>query len=51
MRLDPRFEGELLIPRVMLHASELKLPSGEAFESEWPEDFGRVMRLLREDSV
>ncbi|MDR3607902.1 MAG: RNA pseudouridine synthase [Oligoflexia bacterium] len=40
--------GPIRIPRVALHAAKLELPSGEIFESPWPEDFSAWVTELRE---
>jgi 23S rRNA-/tRNA-specific pseudouridylate synthase len=40
-------EEQLTVPRVALHASLLELPTGEKFESPFPDDFGFWLEQLR----
>ena len=46
-RLGLREGSVLEISRVALHASKLELPTGEIFESPWPEDFHGWVNQLR----
>ncbi|MCM2323924.1 MAG: RNA pseudouridine synthase [Oligoflexia bacterium] len=57
---DTRYQGptqvrlggrQLGIERVALHAAKLELPTGEAFEAYWPEDFKGWVERLREGGV
>lgn len=45
---DTRHGGPARCPRVALHAASLQLPSGEKFESPWPDDFKQWVCKLRE---
>ena len=40
-------DGELSVGRVALHASRLELPTREAFEAPWPDDFSGWVEALR----
>ncbi|MBI4926010.1 MAG: RNA pseudouridine synthase [Bdellovibrio sp.] len=41
-------EGEnLVIPRVALHSYSLELPTGEVFQTQWPEDFWDWVKKLK----
>jgi 23S rRNA-/tRNA-specific pseudouridylate synthase len=44
---DVQYGGSGEFPRVALHAARLELPSGEIFESAWPEDFSAWVKELR----
>lgn len=43
--------GVLPIERVALHSSSLELPTGERFESPFPEDFQNWLNELREKGI
>jgi 23S rRNA pseudouridine955/2504/2580 synthase/23S rRNA pseudouridine1911/1915/1917 synthase len=49
VKIDLHNKNSFLVKRVALHASKLELPTGEAFECPWPEDFNSWIETLRKE--